>query len=110
MVDSESICSGNVLVQSIHLGPQPRPQGVYLIMRGKTVVAKGLVFYISTYIVSPYSNPVPNPRPSQYRETIFIIRHLETIITETLIGTNGILAAVATSIVDETFINVYRKI
>ena len=31
---------------------------VYLIMRGKTVVAKGLVFYISTYIhVSPYSDP-----------------------------------------------------
>ena len=58
MVDSESIRSGNVLVQSTHPGPQPRPQGilihpvttVYLITRGKTVVAKGLVFYISTYI------------------------------------------------------------
>ena len=28
MVDSESIRSGNVLVQSTHPGPQPRPQGI----------------------------------------------------------------------------------
>ena len=28
VVDSESICSGNVLVQSTHPGPQPRPQGI----------------------------------------------------------------------------------
>ena len=28
VVDSESIRSGNVLVQSTHPGPQPRPQGI----------------------------------------------------------------------------------
>ena len=27
VVDSESICSGHVLVKSTHPGPQPRPQG-----------------------------------------------------------------------------------
>ena len=52
-VDSESIRSGNMLVQLTHPGPQPRlhegdlaPPSYpsYLIMRGKTVVAKGLVF------------------------------------------------------------------
>ena len=53
MVDSESIRSGNVFVQSTatpSAGDLHPVTTVYLIMRGKTVVAKGLVFYISTYI------------------------------------------------------------
>ena len=68
MVDSENIHSGNVLVQSTHPGPHVRRgySPMYLIMRRKTVAAKGLIFYISTYIhahINPYSNPAPNPRP-----------------------------------------------
>ena len=71
VVDSERICSGNVLVQSTHPGPQPLPQGtstyivttVYLITR-KTVVVKDLVFFqlhIYTRVQSPYPNPAPSP-------------------------------------------------
>ena len=85
MVDSESICSDNVLVRSTHPGPQPRPQGiftqlpVYLITRGKTVVAKGLVFtsphiytlpLTLTQSLIPYSltQPIEKSTACTYRE------------------------------------------
>ena len=68
MVGSESIRSGNVLVQSTHPGPQPLHPvtTVYLITRGKTVVAKGLVFYTSLHIYTlalPLTQPLIPDQP-----------------------------------------------